>query len=427
MKVSRLGLSRLGRRLCSTSSGGATSTVVDLCDSIDVRGQHVLVRADLNVPFDKTTGAVSDDTRIRGALPTLNYLSERGAKVVLCSHLGRPKGAVHDSMRLAPVAARLEELLGSPVAAAADCIGDDVAAAAQSLSDGGVLLLENLRFHAGEEKNDAEFAKAICDASQASIFVNDAFGTAHRAHASTEGVTHHVEHAVAGFLLEKELKYLKNAVDVPTKPLVAIVGGAKVSTKLPVLESLLAKVDTIVVGGGMVFTFLKAQGMEIGASLLEDEMQEMARDLVVKAEASGVRLLLPRDVVVAESVEPGAPHRVVAADAIPAGWIGLDIGPDALADVADVIGSAKTVIWNGPMGMFEVQPFDKGTMGVASLLAEATTKNGTTTIIGGGDSVAAVEMSGLASSMSHISTGGGASLELLEGKVLPGVAALDTK
>tara|TARA_B110000208_G_scaffold12981_1_gene15843 strand:+ start:140 stop:1345 length:1206 start_codon:yes stop_codon:yes gene_type:complete len=401
--------------------------VVDLCDSIDVRGQHVLVRADLNVPFDKTTGAVSDDTRIRGALPTLNYLSERGAKVVLCSHLGRPKGAVHDSMRLAPVAARLEELLGSPVAAAADCIGDDVAAAAQSLSDGGVLLLENLRFHAGEEKNDAEFAKAICDASQASIFVNDAFGTAHRAHASTEGVTHHVEHAVAGFLLEKELKYLKNAVDVPTKPLVAIVGGAKVSTKLPVLESLLAKVDTIVVGGGMVFTFLKAQGMEIGASLLEDEMQEMARDLVVKAEASGVRLLLPRDVVVAESVEPGAPHRVVAADAIPAGWIGLDIGPDALADVADVIGSAKTVIWNGPMGMFEVQPFDKGTMGVASLLAEATTKNGTTTIIGGGDSVAAVEMSGLASSMSHISTGGGASLELLEGKVLPGVAALDTK
>jgi phosphoglycerate kinase len=398
-----------------------------LCDSIDVRGQHVLVRADLNVPFDKTTGAVSDDTRIRGALPTLNYLSERGAKVVLCSHLGRPKGAVHDSMRLAPVAARLEELLGSPVAAAADCIGDDVAAAAQSLSDGGVLLLENLRFHAGEEKNDAEFAKAICDASQASIFVNDAFGTAHRAHASTEGVTHHVEHAVAGFLLEKELKYLKNAVDVPTKPLVAIVGGAKVSTKLPVLESLLAKVDTIVVGGGMVFTFLKAQGMEIGASLLEDEMQEMARDLVVKAEASGVRLLLPRDVVVAESVEPGAPHRVVAADAIPAGWIGLDIGPDALADVADVIGSAKTVIWNGPMGMFEVQPFDKGTMGVASLLAEATTKNGTTTIIGGGDSVAAVEMSGLASSMSHISTGGGASLELLEGKVLPGVAALDTK
>ena len=426
MKVSR-SLSRLGRRLCSTSSGGATSTVVDLCDSIDVRGQHVLVRADLNVPFDKTTGAVSDDTRIRGALPTLNYLSERGAKVVLCSHLGRPKGAVHDSMRLAPVAARLEELLGSPVAAAADCIGDDVAAAAQSLSDGGVLLLENLRFHAGEEKNDAEFAKAICDASQASIFVNDAFGTAHRAHASTEGVTHHVEHAVAGFLLEKELKYLKNAVDVPTKPLVAIVGGAKVSTKLPVLESLLAKVDTIVVGGGMVFTFLKAQGMEIGASLLEDEMQEMARDLVVKAEASGVRLLLPRDVVVAESVEPGAPHRVVAADAIPAGWIGLDIGPDALADVADVIGSAKTVIWNGPMGMFEVQPFDKGTMGVASLLAEATTKNGTTTIIGGGDSVAAVEMSGLASSMSHISTGGGASLELLEGKVLPGVAALDTK
>ena len=401
--------------------------MVDLCDSIDVRGQHVLVRADLNVPFDKTTGAVSDDTRIRGALPTLNYLSERGAKVVLCSHLGRPKGAVHDSMRLAPVAARLEELLGSPVAAAADCIGDDVAAAAQSLSDGGVLLLENLRFHAGEEKNDAEFAKAICDASQASIFVNDAFGTAHRAHASTEGVTHHVEHAVAGFLLEKELKYLKNAVDVPTKPLVAIVGGAKVSTKLPVLESLLAKVDTIVVGGGMVFTFLKAQGMEIGASLLEDEMQEMARDLVVKAEASGVRLLLPRDVVVAESVEPGAPHRVVAADAIPAGWIGLDIGPDALADVADVIGSAKTVIWNGPMGMFEVQPFDKGTMGVASLLAEATTKNGTTTIIGGGDSVAAVEMSGLASSMSHISTGGGASLELLEGKVLPGVAALDTK
>ena len=426
MKVSRF-LSRLGRRLCSTSSGGATSTVVDLCDSIDVRGQHVLVRADLNVPFDKTTGAVSDDTRIRGALPTLNYLSERGAKVVLCSHLGRPKGAVHDSMRLAPVAARLEELLGSPVAAAADCIGDDVAAAAQSLSDGGVLLLENLRFHAGEEKNDAEFAKAICDASQASIFVNDAFGTAHRAHASTEGVTHHVEHAVAGFLLEKELKYLKNAVDVPTKPLVAIVGGAKVSTKLPVLESLLAKVDTIVVGGGMVFTFLKAQGMEIGASLLEDEMQEMARDLVVKAEASGIRLLLPRDVVVAESVEPGAPHRVVAADAIPAGWIGLDIGPDALADVADVIGSAKTVIWNGPMGMFEVQPFDKGTMGVASLLAEATTKNGTTTIIGGGDSVAAVEMSGLASSMSHISTGGGASLELLEGKVLPGVAALDTK
>ena len=329
------------RAFGSSPSRCATATVVDLCASMDVRGETVLVRADFNVPFDKTTGAVSDDTRIRGALPTISYLRERGAKVVLCSHLGRPKGAVNEGMRLAPVAERLESLIGSPVATVSDCIGDEVSAASAALADGDVLLLENLRFHAGETDNDADFARAICESSGAKIFVNDAFGTAHRAHASTEGVTHHVDQSVAGFLLDKEIKYLKNAVDVPTKPLVAIVGGAKVSTKLPVLESLLAKVDTIVVGGGMMFTFLAAQGHEIGASLLEEEMQGMALDLAAKCEANGVTLLLPRDVVVAESLEPGAPHKVVAADAIPAGWIGLDIGPDTLDDVKACVGAAQ--------------------------------------------------------------------------------------
>ncbi|NEN94014.1 MAG: phosphoglycerate kinase [Moorea sp. SIO3I7] len=367
-------------------------------------------------------GTITDDTRIRAALPTVQDLLKKGAKVILCSHLGRPKGQVKESLRLTPVAERLSELLGQPVTMCKDCVGDEVAAQVGALANGQVALLENLRFHAGEEKNDPEFTKQL--ASLADLYVNDAFGTAHRAHASTEGVTHYLSPSVAGYLIEKELQYLQNAVENPEKPLAAIIGGSKVSSKIGVIDTLLEKVDKLLIGGGMIFTFYKARGMSVGKSLVEDDKLDLAKSLEAKAKERGVQLLLPTDVVIADNFAPDANSQTVSIEAIPDGWMGLDIGPDSVKVFQDALADCKTVIWNGPMGVFEFDKFAKGTEAIANSMAELT-KTGASTIIGGGDSVAAVEKVGVADQMSHISTGGGASLELLEGKVLPGIAALN--
>lgn len=381
---------------------------------------RVFVRADFNVPLkDKV---IQDDTRIRGAIPTIKYLQSKGAKVMLSSHLGRPKGGFEDKFSLAPITPRLTELLGKEVKLVSDCIGDAVATAVGGMQDGDVCLLENVRFYPEEEKNDPEFAKKL--AANVDLYVNDAFGTAHRAHGSTEGVAKHVKTAVAGFLLQKELDYLQGAVDVPKRPFAAIVGGSKVSSKISVIEAMLGKVDKLVLGGGMVFTFLKARGYDVGASLVEDDQLELAKKLEKIAADKGVKLYLATDVVVADKFAADANNKVVDIDAIPAGWMGLDIGPKSIATIQEGLADCKTVIWNGPMGVFEFDAFAKGTNAVATTLAELTSK-GCITIIGGGDSVSAVEKAGLAEKMSHISTGGGASLELLEGKVLPGVAALN--
>ncbi|NEO38436.1 MAG: phosphoglycerate kinase [Moorea sp. SIOASIH] len=395
-------------------------TVANLSES-DLAGKTVLVRADLNVPLDDN-GTITDDTRIRAALPTVQDLLKKGAKVILCSHLGRPKGQVKESLRLTPVAERLSELLGQPVTMCKDCVGDEVAAQVGALENGQVALLENLRFHAGEEKNDPEFTKQL--ASLADLYVNDAFGTAHRAHASTEGVTHYLSPSVAGYLIEKELQYLQNAVENPEKPLAAIIGGSKVSSKIGVIDTLLEKVDKLLIGGGMIFTFYKARGMSVGKSLVEDDKLDLAKSLEAKAKERGVELLLPTDVVIADNFAPDANSQTVSIEAIPDGWMGLDIGPDSVKVFQDALADCKTVIWNGPMGVFEFDQFAKGTEAIANSMAELT-KTGASTIIGGGDSVAAVEKVGVADQMSHISTGGGASLELLEGKVLPGIAALN--
>ncbi len=381
---------------------------------IDVKGQRVLVRVDFNVPLDKKTGTVTDDTRIRAALPTIQYLIDQGAKVILCSHLGRPDGQVKENLRLTPVAARLSELLGKPVAKTDDCIGPEVEQAVEALKPGDVLLLENLRFHAEEEANDPAFAQAL--AGLADVYVNDAFGTAHRAHASTEGVTRHLP-AVAGFLMEKEIDYLSRATENPEHPYVAIIGGAKISGKIEVLENLLGKVDALLIGGGMANTFLKAQGHEVGQSLVEDDRLALAQDLLARA---GNKLHLPVDAVVATGLEAGAEHKVVGVGQVPADWKIVDIGPQTVQAFGQVIRTARTVVWNGPLGVFEVPAFAEGTTAVARLLADS----GAVTIIGGGDSAAAVAQTGLEDRMSHISTGGGASLEFLEGKTLPGVAAL---
>lgn len=394
-------------------------TVANLSAS-DVSGKKVLVRADFNVPIDN--GSITDDTRIRAALPTIQELTSKGAKVILTSHFGRPKGKVNESMRLTPVAARLSELLGKEVKKTNDCIGDEVAAAVSSMSDGDVVLLENVRFHAGEEANDPEFVKQL--ASVADLYVNDAFGTAHRAHASTEGVTKYLSPSVAGFLIEKELKYLQAAIESPQRPLAAIIGGSKVSSKIGVIETLLEKCDKLLIGGGMIFTFYKARGMNVGKSLVEEDKLELAKSLEVKAKERGVDLLLPTDVVVADNFAADANSQTVSVDNIPDGWMGLDIGPDSVKTFEDALADCKTVIWNGPMGVFEFDKFAAGTEAIARSLA-GLTKTGASTIIGGGDSVAAVEKVGVADQMSHISTGGGASLELLEGKELPGIAALD--
>jgi phosphoglycerate kinase len=395
-------------------------SVADLTES-DLAGKRVLVRADLNVPLDDS-GKITDDTRIRAALPTVQDLIKKNAKVILCSHLGRPKAQVKDSLRLTPVANRLSELLGQTVVKTDDCIGDAVKAQIDALQNGQVALLENLRFHAGEEKNDPEFTKQL--AALADVYVNDAFGTAHRAHASTEGVTHYLKPSVAGYLIEKELQYLQSAIENPQKPLAAIIGGSKVSSKIGVIETLLEKVDKLLIGGGMIFTFYKASGLNVGKSLVEDDKLELAKSLEAKAKEKGVEFLLPTDVVIADNFAADANSQTVSIDAIPDGWMGLDIGPDSIKLFQDALSDCKTVIWNGPMGVFEFDKFAVGTEAIARSLSDLT-KTGATTIIGGGDSVAAVEKVGVADQMSHISTGGGASLELLEGKELPGITALD--
>ncbi|MBC7233737.1 MAG: phosphoglycerate kinase [Chloroflexi bacterium] len=383
---------------------------------IEVAGKRVLVRVDFNVPLDKA-GQITDDTRIRAALPTIEYLRDKGAKVIVCSHLGRPKGKVAEEFRLTPVAKRLSELLGTPVQKTDDCIGPEVEKAVAAMKPGDVLLLENLRFHAEEEANDPGFAKQL--AALADVYVNDAFGAAHRAHASTEGVAHFLP-AVAGFLMERELTFLGKALADPTRPFVAILGGAKVSDKIGVIENLLPKVDWLIVGGGMANTFLKALGYEVGASLVEEDKVELAKDLLQRA---GKKLMLPVDVVIADAFAADAQHQTVPVDKVLPGWRILDIGPQSVEAFNAVLKKAKTVVWNGPMGVFEFPAFAAGTVAIAKSLAETDA----TTIIGGGDSAAAVEQAGVANKMTHISTGGGASLEFLEGRVLPGVAALQDK
>jgi len=397
----------------------AKKTLANLSPA-DLAGKRVLVRVDFNVPQDGT-GAITDDTRIRAALPTIKYLTDAGAKAVLVSHLGRPKG-VTEKLRLNPIATRLSELLGAPVIKTDDSIGEAVAEAINSAADGSVILLENIRFYPEEEQNDREFSQKL--ASLADLYVNDAFGTAHRAHASTEGVAEFLSPAVAGFLLDKELQYLSGAIDNPKRPLVAIVGGSKVSSKIGVIDALLEKVDKLIIGGGMIFTFYKARGLAVGKSLVEEDKLDLAKSLEAKAKERGVQFLLPTDVVIADNFKPDANAQTVSIDNIPDGWMGLDIGADSIKLFQDALADCKTVIWNGPMGVFEFDKFAVGTEAIAHTLAKIT-ETGAITIIGGGDSVAAVEKVGVAEKMSHISTGGGASLELLEGKVLPGIAALN--
>ena len=386
----------------------------------DISGKRALVRVDFNVPVDDQ-GNITDDTRIRAALPTIQDLTQKGAKVILTSHFGRPKG-VDEKLRLTPVAKRLAELLGQEVIKTDDCIGDDVAAKVAALDNGQVLLLENVRFYKEEEKNDREFARKL--AANADFYVNDAFGTAHRAHASTEGVTEFLSPSVAGYLVEKELQYLQSAIEEPKRPLAAIIGGSKVSSKIGVIETLLEKCDKLIIGGGMIFTFYKARGLSVGKSLVEEDKLELAKSLEAKAKERGVALLLPTDIVSADKFAPDANATTVSIENIPADGMGLDIGPDSVKVFQAALADCKTVIWNGPMGVFEFDKFAAGTEAIAHTLAEIG-KTGAITIIGGGDSVAAVEKVGLADQMSHISTGGGASLELLEGKILPGIAALD--
>ncbi|AFY72479.1 3-phosphoglycerate kinase [Synechococcus sp. PCC 7502] len=397
----------------------AKKTLANL-NATDLVGKRVLVRVDFNVP-QNDTGAITDDTRIRAALPTIKYVTDAGGKAILVSHLGRPKG-ITEKLRLNPIATRLSELLGTTVIKTDDSIGEAVATAINDAPNGSVILLENIRFYPEEEQNDREFANKL--ASLADLYVNDAFGTAHRAHASTEGVAEFLHPSVAGFLLDKELQYLSGAIDTPKRPLVAIVGGSKVSSKIGVIDALLEKVDKLIIGGGMIFTFYKARGLAVGKSLVEEDKLELAKSLEAKAKERGVQLLLPTDVVVADNFKPDANAQTVSIENIPDGWMGLDIGSDSIKLFQDALADSKTVIWNGPMGVFEFDKFAVGTEAIARTLAEIT-ETGAITIIGGGDSVAAVEKVGVADKMSHISTGGGASLELLEGKVLPGIAALD--
>lgn len=400
----------------------AKKSIEDLGES-DLKGKKVLVRCDVNVPLDGKT--ITDDTRIRSSIPTIEYLKDKGAIVTVCSHLGRPKDGPEDKFSLGPCAERMGELLGQSVTLAPDCIGEEVTKIVDGGKEGDVIMLENTRFYAEETKNEAGFVEKL--AAPFDMFVNDAFGTAHRAHASTEGVTKFLQPSVSGFLLAKELEYLDGAISDGKKPMAAIVGGSKVSSKITVLNALLDKCEKIVIGGGMVFTFLKAKGYNVGTSLVEDDFVETAKEVMDKAEKLGKTILLPSDIVIADNFAADANTKVVAADAIPDGWMGLDNGPDATAEQKEFLSDCQTVIMNGPMGVFEMKAFEKGTFGIVDILADLTKEKGATTIIGGGDSVAATELSGRAGDMSHISTGGGASLELLEGKVLPGVDALNDK
>jgi phosphoglycerate kinase len=385
---------------------------------IDVHGKRVFLRADLNVPLDD--GRITDDTRIRASLPTLVYLLEQGASVILASHLGRPKGKVNDALRLKPVADRLSQLLGRPVRMTGDALGPGVMTAVDKLRPGDLLVLENLRFHAEEEANDPEFAKAL--AGMADVYVNDAFGSAHRAHASTEGITHHLP-AVAGLLMEREVAALSRLMEKPAKPFHTVIGGAKVSGKLEVLESLLSRCQAMLVGGGMANTFLAAKGHALGKSLVETEQLENAERIMVEARRKRVRFMLPTDAVVAAQIHPRSQREVVPIGEVPKDWSVVDIGPDTVAAYTDHLAKAKTIFWNGPMGVFEIPAFADGTNAIARYVAGQTSK-GVVTIVGGGDSVAAVEGLGLSAKMTHVSTGGGASLEFVEGKTLPGVEAL---
>lgn len=382
---------------------------------VELAGKRVFCRVDFNVPMQD--GVITDDTRIRAAVPTIRFLMEAGAKVILASHFGRPKGQVVEEMRLTPVASHLSTLLDKQVRKLDDSKGAEVEAVVERMENGDVILLENVRFHAGEEKNDPELAKSF--AALADLFVNDAFGAAHRAHASTAGIAQYIP-AVAGLLMEKEIRFMGGALTSPERPFTAIVGGAKVKDKIAVIENLLTKVDHLIIGGGMANTFLKAQGFGIGASLCEDDKLDLARSLMEQAKERGVQLLMPVDVVVADRFAADAEKKTVAIDAIPDGWMALDIGPKSVEDFQRVIVASRTVVWNGPMGVFEMDAFAQGTIGVAKAMAECAG----TTIIGGGDSVAAVEKAGVAEQMTHISTGGGASLEFMEGKELPGLAVL---
>ena len=385
---------------------------------IDVKGKRVFVRVDFNVPMED--GNITDETRIRAAIPTIEQLVENGAKVILASHLGRPKGEVNEEMRLTAVGERLAQLLNKKVTKLDESIGEAVESTVAKMEDGDIVLLENVRFHKGEEKNDEQLAKSF--ANLADIYVNDAFGAAHRAHASTEGIAKHIP-AVSGVLMEKELDVLGKALSNPDRPFTAIIGGAKVKDKIGVIENLLDKVDHLIIGGGLSYTFTKAQGHDIGKSLLEEDKIELAQSFIEKAKEKGVQLHMPVDAVVANEFSKDAQTEVVAIDAIPSEWMGLDIGPKTAANYAEIIKNSKLIIWNGPMGVFEMDKFANGTKTVADAMAQTEGY----TIIGGGDSAAAVEKFEVADKMDHISTGGGASLELMEGKELPGIVALNDK
>lgn len=392
-------------------------------DSLDLRGKRVLVRVDFNVPLDENLN-ITDDIRITSSLPTIKKIISEGGKAILMSHLGRPKGGPNPKYSLKPAATRLGELLGKEVKLAPDCIGPDVKAVVDKMQGGDVVVLENVRFHSEEEKNDPAFAKQLAELGD--IYINDAFGSAHRAHASTEGITKFIKTSAAGYLMQKELEYLGTAIFNPTRPYCAILGGAKISGKIDVISNLLDKVDTLIVGGGMAFTFFKAQGKEIGKSLLEEEKIQLAGEVLEKAKKSGVKLLLPVDVVVADEFKNDSPSSIVSIDQIPSDKMGLDIGPETINLFKQEIDSSKTIVWNGPMGVFEMDNFAAGTFAIAKSLANATV-SGAVTVIGGGDSAAAIAKANLADKVSHVSTGGGASLEFLEGKILPGVAALTDK
>ncbi len=389
-------------------------------EDLDVRGKRVFVRVDYNVPMDEN-GVITDDTRIQASLPTVNYLIHGGARIILASHMGRPKGVNRPELSLAPAAARLGELIGMKVTMASDCIGHDVEKMVSGLEDGNVLMLENLRFHSEEEANDPAFSASLAELAQ--LYVNDAFGTAHRAHASTEGITGYIRQCAAGYLLKKEIDFIGGVLENPKRPFVAVLGGAKVSSKIGVLENLLDKVDAMLIGGAMAYTFYRARGMETGKSLCENDLVDTAKAIMDKAKSTGTKLLLPVDNLVVTEIRSGADSDIVPAEGIPPDREGVDIGPETIKIFSKELAGAATILWNGPMGIFEIDDFSAGTLAVAKAIAASDAVS----VVGGGDSVAAVKKLGLADSMSHISTGGGASLEYMEGKVLPGIAALSEK